>query len=188
MKVPLAGADQDRLIRDRWWRMGGRRNHWVTGRLPRRVSAPPWEPSRMAPRESKREQERRAWVAQREGFKDESEAYEQRLARQRPGIRLEMGGPTRRSRPLKGAAWATVISSQVQPRPGWSWEGRRAGGRNMVETGGDAAAICLIGSRVSAGRWRQGWDSNPWTRCHVNGFRGRRPPYAPIRWERPCPA
>src|SRR6266540_1200577 len=115
--------------------MGGRRNHWVTGRLPRRVSAPPWEPSRMAPRESKREQERRAWVARREGFKDESEAYEQRLARQRPVIRLEMGGPTRRSRPLKGAAWATVISSQVQPRPGWSWEGRRAGGRNLVETG-----------------------------------------------------
>src|SRR6266511_498567 len=91
--------------------MGGRRNHWVTGRLPRRVSAPPWEPSRMAPRESKREQERRAWVARREGFKDESEAYEQRLARQRPGIRLEMGGPTRRSRPLKGAARVGTLSA-----------------------------------------------------------------------------
>ncbi len=34
----------------------------------------------MAPGESKREQERRAWVARLEGFKDASEAYERRLA------------------------------------------------------------------------------------------------------------
>jgi hypothetical protein len=38
------------------------------------------------------------------------------------------------------------------------------------------------GRRVCAGRWRQGWDSNPWRPCDLNGFRVRRAPSAGIRW------
>jgi hypothetical protein len=46
-------------------------------------------------------------------------------------------------------------------------------GRNPVEVGRLPTAVACLGLGVFAGRWRQGWDSNPWTPCDVNGFRDR---------------
>jgi hypothetical protein len=46
-------------------------------------------------------------------------------------------------------------------------------GRNPVEIGWLPTVRCYGAFGICTGRWRQGWDSNPWTPCDVNGFRDR---------------
>jgi hypothetical protein len=50
---------------------------------------------------------------------------------------------------------------------------RRPSGRNPVDADARSLAIRFAPLGICAGRWRQGWDSNPWMPCDINGFRDR---------------
>jgi len=109
------------------------------------------------------------------------------IMRSVPGVR-----PTRprgRWRPavLAWAPWALVmlgLAAIVWLDHLLRRAGRRPEGRKMVEVQAQTAPTrpaAPSGAARFRRSMRQGWDSNPWTRCHVNGFRDPRPLSTGIR-------